>query len=317
MTKYLLRRVVQLVVVSFIISVLAFLLVHLLPGDPAAVILGQSGVTASALAAVRAELGLNHPLPVRYYLWLDHLLHGNLGYSFAKNASVRSMLSSHLPVTAEIIVLALIIALVVAVPVGVVSAYRPGHAFDQVAATSSFVLLAIPSFVMALLLILVFAVHLRLLPASGWVPLTANPVQNLRSAFLPSLALAMPQIAVFARILRGDMITTLHEDYVSLARAKGLSTRRILFGHAFRPSSFSLVTVVGLQIGFLLGGTVIVETIYALPGMGQLLVNAVGDNDYPIVQGVVLIVAAAYVLLNLLVDVSYGFLDPRTRRVRS
>jgi peptide/nickel transport system permease protein len=315
--KALRGKVVGLVATLLAVSFLTFMLTSLLPGDPAATILGESGVTKEALAAVRAELGLNHPLPYRYWLWLDHLVHGNLGFSYAKNTKVSSLLASHLPVTVEIIVLALIISLVVAVPIGVFTAYRPGRIADQIAAGTTFVLLAIPSFVMALLLILVFAVHLRVLPASGWVPLSQNPVKNLRSAFLPSVALALPQIAVFARILRGDMITTLREDFVALATAKGLSTPRVLFGHAFRPSSFSLVTVVGLQVGFLLGGTVIVETLFSLPGIGAMLIGAIESRDLITVQGLTLFIAAAFVLVNFSVDLLYSVLDPRIRRGRS
>jgi peptide/nickel transport system permease protein len=168
-----------------------------------------------------------------------------------------------------------------------------------------------------LLLILVFAVDIHLFPASGWVPLTQNPVQNLRSAFLPSVALALPQVAIFARLLRGDMITTLHEDFVALAHAKGLSTMRVLFGHAFRPSSFSLVTVAGLQIGFLLGGTVIVENLFSLPGIGSMLVSAINARDLVTVQALTVFIATVFVLINFGVDLLYSVLDPRIRRGRS
>jgi peptide/nickel transport system permease protein len=310
-------KLLGLVTTLLAVSFVTFMLTSLLPGDPAAAILGESGVTNEALAAVRSELGLDKPLPVRYVHWLGNVLHGDLGFSYAKNEKVSTLLSTHLPVTLEIIVLSMIISLLVAVPVGVYTAYRPGKAADQISAFLTFVLLAIPSFVMALLLILVFAVNLQWLPASGWVPLTQDPIENLRSALLPSLALALAQIAVFARILRGDMITTLHEDYVSLAKAKGLSTTRILFGHAFRPSSFSLVTVIGLQVGFLLGGTVIVENLFSLPGIGTTLVGAIESRDLITVQAITLFIAASFVLVNFAVDLIYSLLDPRIRRGRT
>lgn len=310
-------RLAGLVATLLAVSFLTFLLTSLLPGDPAALMLGQAGVTKQALASVHAELGLNHPLVVRYWIWLGHLLHGNFGFSYASNSSVGSLISSHLPVTAEIIVLAMIISLILAVPLGMFTAYRAGRLSDQVSATVSFVMLAIPSFVLALLLILLLAVDVHAFPASGWVPLTQDPVQNLHSALLPALTLALPQVAIFARLLRGDMITTLHEDYVSLAKAKGLSTLRILVVHAFRPSSFSLVTVVGLQVGFLLGGTVIVENLFSLPGIGSMLVSAINERDLITVQAVTLFIAATFVIVNFGVDMVYALLDPRIRRGRT
>lgn len=310
-------RLVGLAATLLAVSFLTFLLTSLLPGDPAALMLGQAGVTRQALASVHAELGLNHSLIVRYFIWLGHLLHGNFGFSYASNASVGSLISSHLPVTAEIILLAMVISIILAVPLGMYTAYRAGRVSDQVSATVSFVMLAIPSFVLALLLILLLAVDVHAFPASGWIPLTQDPVQNLHSAALPALTLALPQVAIFARLLRGDMITTLHEDYVSLAKAKGLSTLRILVVHAFRPSSFSLVTVVGLQVGFLLGGTVIVENLFSLPGIGSMLVSAINERDLITVQAVTLFIAATFVIVNFGVDLIYALLDPRIRRGRT
>jgi peptide/nickel transport system permease protein len=296
------------------VSFITFMLTSLLPGDPAIGMLGPGGVTPQAIAAVRAELGLNHPLPIRYWLWLEHALRGNLGYSFVSNVSVRSELTTHLPVTLEIIVLAMVISLVLAVPGGIVSAARAGRPIDQVTSGLSFVLLAVPSFVMALLLILLFAVKVHLFPASGWTPLTQNPLQNLRGAFLPSLALALPQVAIFLRLLRGDMITTLREDFVALAQAKGISNLRVLLRHAFRISSLSLVTIIGLQVGFLLGGTVIVENLFSLPGIGSVLVQSIISRDLVTVQGLTLFISVAFVLVNLSVDLLYTVIDPRIRR---
>jgi peptide/nickel transport system permease protein len=296
------RAVATLLAVSFI----TFMLTSLLPGDPAIGMLGPGGVTPQAIAAVRAELGLNHPLPIRYWLWLEHALRGNLGYSFVSNVSVRSELTTHLPVTLEIIVLAMVISLVLAVPGGIVSAARAGRPIDQVTSGLSFVLLAVPSFVMALLLILLFAVKVHLFPASGWTPLTQNPLQNLRGAFLPSLALALPQVAIFLRLLRGDI--------VALAQAKGISNLRVLLRHAFRISSLSLVTIIGLQVGFLLGGTVIVENLFSLPGIGSVLVQSIISRDLVTVQGLTLFISVAFVLVNLSVDLLYTVIDPRIRR---
>jgi peptide/nickel transport system permease protein len=279
--------------------------------------LGQNGVTPQALAQVRQQLGLNEPLPLRYLHWLGHVLHGNLGYSLVQQQSVSSILRTHLPVTLELVILSTVISLIVAVPIGIITAYRAGRATDQVLSTLTFVGLAIPTFVVALLLVLLLAVDVHVFPASGWVPLTANPASNLRSAFLPAVALALPQIAILSRVLRSDMVTTLQQDYIWMAQAKGLRTRRILFVHAFKPSSLALVTVAGLQVGFLLGGTVIVENLFGLPGLGQLMVSSILSRDLIVVQGVTLFIAAAFVIVNFLVDMLYSTLDPRIRRDRT
>jgi peptide/nickel transport system permease protein len=307
-------KVLMLFVTLLAVSFGSFMLTAFLPGDPAALMLGQSGVTPQAIAAVRKELGLNRPVLERYWIWLGHVVHGDLGFSYASNENVRTMIWSHLPVTLEIIILSMVISLVIAVPLGVWNGHRAGHVSDQITAGITFVLLAVPSFVLALLLILVFAVHLHWFPASGWVPLTQNPWENLRSAMLPALALALPQVAIFARLLRGDMVTTLHEDFITLAHAKGLSTPRVLIVHAFRPSSFSLVTVIGLQVGFLLGGTVIVENLFSLPGIGSMLVSAINSRDLVTVQALTLFIGASFVLINFAVDIIYSTLDPRIRR---
>jgi peptide/nickel transport system permease protein len=311
------RKFVSLLLTLLAVAFLTFMLTSLLPGNPAVALLGQQAITATAIAAVNAELGLTHPLPVRFALWLGHALKGNLGYSFVTSSSVSSELAARLPVTIEIIILAMVISLALAIIAGVVAAQHAGRLLDNVLSGASFVLLAVPTFVMALLLILLLAVHTHVFPASGWVPLTQDPLQNLRYAFLPSLALALPQLPVFMRLLRGDMITVLHEDFIALARSKGLSPARVLLGHAFRLSSFSLVTVAGLQIGFLLGGTVIVENIFALPGIGSLLVQSIYNRDLATVQGVTLFIAAAFVVANFCVDLIYTVIDPRIRRVRT
>lgn len=311
------RRVVALVTTLIAVSILTFLMTSLLPGDPAAALLGTSGVSESALHEVRQQLGLDRPIPVRYLHWVGDLLHGDLGHSFISNSSVSSELTSHLPVTVEIVVLSLLLSLLIAIPLGTITAHLNGKLFDSAVAGTTFVLLSIPSFVLALLLILLFAVALRWLPASGWTDFSEDPLENLRSALLPSLALALPQIAMFSRILRGDMVTTLREDFVHLAEAKGLSTRRVLFLHAFRPSSFSLVTVVGLQVGILLGGTVVVENLFALPGIGSLLIQSIDSRDLITVQAITLVIATTFVLVNFLVDSLYLFLDPRIRIARS
>lgn len=308
------RRSLRLVSTLLAVSILTFLLTSLLPGDPALTILGQNGATRQSIAAVHKQLGLDKPLVSQYGAWLGHALQGNLGHSYATNESVGSEISARLPVTGELIVFALLIALIIAVPLGTFTAYRSKGITDRAASLITFVMLAIPTFVVAVLLILVFGVQTHLFPASGWVALSDSPGQNIRSAFLPSLSLALPLIAVFSRLLRGDMLTTLDQDFIQFAESKGLPGRRIVLGHALRPSSFSLVTVAGLQVGFLMGGTVVVETLFNLPGVGQLLVNGIYAHDLITVQGVTLFIAVAFVVINFAVDVLYTVIDPRIRR---
>jgi peptide/nickel transport system permease protein len=308
------NRSIRLLSTVLAVSFLTFLLTTLLPGDPATAILGAEGITPEAVARVHRDLHLDDPLPLRFLSWLGNSLHGNLGTSYTLGRPVRSLIAQRLPVTLELIILAMGIALVISIPLGIWTAYRANHVESKVVSLLTYILLAIPSFVVGIMLILLFAIKLHWLPASGWVAFSENPVENLRSAILPALALALPQIAVFSRLLRGDMVATLDQDFVTFADSKGLSLRRVLLGHAFRPSSFSLLTLAGTSVGFLMGGTVIIETMYNLPGMGTLLVNAILQRDLTTVQGVTLFVAIAFVLVNFAVDALYVLIDPRIRR---
>lgn len=308
------RKFARLLSTLLAVSVLTFLLTSLLPGDPAVTILGADGVTAESLDAVHQQLGLDKPLPIRYVSWLGDVVRGDLGFSHSLNLSVGSQIKSHLAVTLELIVLAMLMGLLVAIPLGIYTAFKADGLIDRLSSLVTFTMLSVPTFVVGVFLILLFAVNSHVFPPSGWVPLTDDPFGNLRSAFLPAVALALPQVAVLSRLLRGDMLTTLDQDFVRFADAKGLSTGRILFAHALRPSSFSLVTVAGLQVGFLMGGTVIVESLFNLPGIGQLLVNAIYQRDLVMVQSVTLFVATAFVVVNFVVDLLYSVLDPRIRR---
>lgn len=314
---YLLRRLPSLLATLFAVSLLTFLMTSLLPGDPALQILGAENATPEAIAAVRADLGLDDPLPVRYLHWIGDALTGDFGRSYRTNEPVSEAIIDRLPVTAEIGLLAIVIALLVAIPVGMLSAYRSGTRTDKLISSTSFGLLAVPNFMVAIFLILIFAVWLGVLPATGWVNFTDNPVQNLRSALLPALSLAIAEMAVYTRLLRTDMIGTLQQDFVTMARVKGVSNRRILFRHALRPSSFSLMTVAGVQVGAIIGGSVVIETLFALPGVGRLLLEAVLVRDLLMVQGVALVIAVSYVVVNFTVDILYSYLDPRISHGRS
>ena len=314
---YVLRRLPSLLATLFAVSLLTFLMTSLLPGDPALQILGAENATPEAIAAVRADLGLDDPLPVRYLHWIGDALTGDFGRSYRTNEPVSEAIIDRLPVTAEIGILAIVIALLVAIPVGMLSAYRAGTRTDKLISSTSFGLLAVPNFMVAIFLILIFAVWLGVLPATGWVNFTDNPVQNLRSALLPALSLAIAEMAVYTRLLRTDMIGTLQQDFVTMARVKGVSNRRILFRHALRPSSFSLMTVAGVQVGAIIGGSVVIETLFALPGVGRLLLEAVLVRDLLMVQGVALVIAISYVVVNFTVDILYSYLDPRISHGRS
>lgn len=309
-------RVLELAGVLFIVSVGVFSLVVLLPGDPAVDILG-AGRPPSEYAELRHDMGLDQPLPTRYFDWLGGVLTGDLGQSVVPPQSdVSERVASALPVSAEIAVLGLLIALLIAVPLAMWSAYREGGIADRIIGAGTFAVLSVPSFLAGLLLVMVMVNSLGWFPRSEWVRIgDGDLIGNLHHAFLPALTVALVELAMFARVLRGDLIVTLREDYILAARAKGMSPLRILFGDALRPSSFSLVTLLGLSLGRLIGSTVIVEYLFSLPGMGSLVVNAANQGDYPMVQGAVLTIAVIYVVINAGIDFSYGYLDPRTRRV--
>lgn len=313
-----LRRLPTMVATLLVVSFLTFLMTSLLPGDPAVQILGPKGAKDPvAVAAVRDDLHLDDPPHTRYVSWLADAASGDLGRSYRTGQEVTDAIGERLPVTVEIGVLAIIIALGVAVPLGTLSAFRAGTTADRIITGTSFGLLAVPNFMMAILLIWILAETLGWLPATGWVRLSDDPLENLRTAIMPALALAIGELAVYTRLLRADMITTLQQDSITMARAKGLPTRRILFRHALRPSSFSLMTVVGLQIGAIIGGSVIVETLFALPGVGRLLVDSITQRDLIMVQGVAFVIAVSFVVINFVVDLLYTVLDPRIRHGRA
>ncbi len=306
------RRLLQLVPVLLAVSALTFLMINLLPGDPVDAILGTDAPEEQR-EVVRADLGLDRPLPQRYADWLGGVVQGDLGRSYRTNQPVWDMLASRLPVSLELMVLAQLLALSVAIPLGVLTAYRRDSVLDRTASGTSYALLAAPPFVMAVLLIYIVAVRLQWLPATGYVRLTDDPWDNLRSLALPAIVLALGPMAVNMRLLRSDMIGTLQEDFILMARAEGLTPRRILFGHALRPSLLPLLTVVGINVGALIGGAVIIEQLFALPGIGSLVVDAIFNRDYLVLQGAVLLIAVAYVMVNLVVDLLYTTLDPRIR----
>jgi peptide/nickel transport system permease protein len=310
MLGFVARRLFYLVPVLVAVSLLTFLIASLLPGDLAYVILGDQA-TPEKVEALRHDMGLDQPIWWRYVSWLGHVLEGDFGRSFRTGQTVLQAVAERLPVSFELMILAEIAGLAIGVPVAI--AVRSGGAFDRFMTGSAFGMLSVPTFLSAILLIYLFAVELRWLPATGYVPFAEDPAGNLRFLVLPALTLALAEWPGIMRVLRSDMIATLQEDYIALAKAKGLKASRILFVHALKPSSLTLITITGINIGRLIGGALIVETIFALPGIGRQLVGAIYTRDLIILQGVVLFVAGGFVVMNFVVDMLYAVLDPRIR----
>ncbi|MDQ2787129.1 MAG: ABC transporter permease [Chloroflexota bacterium] len=302
MGNYIIRRLIQSVGLVFGVSVIVFVLVRLIPGDPARSMLSESA-SAEQVAAMRQQLGLDRPIPVQYLIFLSQALHGDLGRSLFYGEPTVTVLLGHLPATLLLATVALTFALVVAVPLGVLSAVRRDTPWDYLGMGVAMLGQSIPAFWLGLMLVLVFAVFLRVLPASG--------IGGPQHLVLPAITLGAYLMSLTARLVRSGLLDVLHEDYVRTARAKGLSDRRVVYGHAMRNVLIPLVTVLGLQIGTLLGGAVITETIFAWPGVGTVVYTAINARDYPLVQAAVLMLSIFFVFINLAVDLLYAYIDPR------
>jgi peptide/nickel transport system permease protein len=297
----------------FLVTVATCFMLDLLPGTPGAEILG-SQATPAQVAAFNEQAGFNDSAPSRYVHWISDLFHGDLQRSVRTNQPVLDTIRERLPVTLELALAAELLALGVAVPLGLWSAHGVGGRLDRTVTTASFGLISIAPFVLALVLVFWFSIKLGWLPVTGWVALTRDPFENLRHAALPVLTLTAAELAVYVRLMRADALATLDEPFVTYARAKGLPERTILRRHVLRPSSVSLITLAGLNLGRLIGGTVIVEQVFSLPGIGRTAVQAISSKDFYLIQGIVVVVAVSYVALNAMVDVLYGVIDPRIRR---
>jgi len=312
---WLARQLLRLAVVLLCVTLLTFFIVNILPGDIAYVILGTLA-TPQDVAGLRADMGLDRPILVRYVDWLGSALSGDLGRSYRNSEPVAQAIVDRLPVSIQLMVMAQIIAIGIAVPVALLSVRKPGGLFDRMSAATAFGFLAVPNFMLGIILIYLFALTIDLFPATGYTPISESFWGNIESMILPSLTLGLIEWTVLMRVLRSDLLTTLKEDFILLARAKGLPPWRVLFQHALRPSSFTLITILGLNIGGLIGGAVIVEQIFALPGVGRLLLGGIFNRDLILVQGTVSFIAVAFVVVNFLVDMLYAVLDPRVRHVR-
>lgn len=312
MARYVGARLLQAMPVLFLVSVLVFSLIHLTPGDPALELLGPNAVPEQ-VAALRTDLGLNRPLPVQYAVWMGHVLRGDLGRSYLNRFPVARLLRRSWPVTLQLTMGALVVALGLAVPLALGAVrYRRTWA-DQVVVAGLAVAYATPTFWIAILLVFLLSVRLGWIPPSGYVPPWEAPAQALRLLIMPSFALGLGVAAVLARFLRATVLEELAREYVRTARAKGLAERGVLYRHAVRNALIPVVTVLGLQFGTFMGGAVLTEAIFGLPGIGRLLWNAVQARDYAVVQGTILVTAGVFVFINLLTDLCYGLLDPRIR----
>jgi peptide/nickel transport system permease protein len=306
------RRLLSTVPLLVLVSVVVFALVHALPGDPAVLFLGEEA-TPEALGLFRARLGFDRPLAVQYAEWAARAARGDLGRSLRTNQPVTEAILQRLPVTLELMVAAILVSLAVALPLGIVSAVNRNSGVDVASTTFALFGFSTPSFWLGLMLIYVFALVLRWLPPSGFVPLPASVPDNIRSLVLPSITLGTALAALITRQLRSGLLEVLRQDYVRTARAKGLSGAAVVGKHALKNALIAVVTVLGLQIGALLGNTIITETLFALPGVGRLMIDAIFSRDFFIVQGVILFLAVGYVVSNLVVDIVYSYLDPRIR----
>jgi peptide/nickel transport system permease protein len=313
MLRLIVSRLALAVPVLICVSIVAFGLLRLAPGDPAQL---QAGLDAGpeVIDAVRHELALDQPLPVQYLAWASHVAQGDLGVSYSARLPVTQLIGQRLPVTAQISVLALLLIVVVGIPLGVLSALHKDKAVDQTVRVASLFGISVPNFVIGILFILLFGWYFPgLMPYEGFVPLREDPLASLKTSLLPAVALGLAQIGIVARLTRSSMLEVINQDYITAARAFGVSEREVIWRDALRNALLPVVTVLGIIAGFLLGGSVIVESVFGIAGLGRLLVESFASRDYPVAIGVMLFIAVVFVLLNLVVDVLYGVINPRVR----
>ncbi len=310
MLAYLIRRLALMVPVAFLVSVLVFSLIHLTPVDPAELILGEEH-SPEAVVALRHELGLDRPLPEQYLTWISHALRGDLGRSVRTNQPVVQAITERLPATLELGIAALAWSVLLAIPLGTIAALRRGSPIDVLATGFTVAGVSVPNFFIGILLILVLSVDLRIFPPGGYTPLTESIPDNLHRLILPAITLGTVTTAINTRFTRSSMLEVLRQDYIRTARAKGASWRQVIVDHALKNALIPVVTVVGIQVGAILEGALVTETIFSWPGVGKLAIDSIFGRDYPIIQGIVLAIAFSYMFANLAVDLAYAWLNPR------
>ncbi len=310
MLLFIAKRFLTAIPTLIIVTLMVFGIQRMLPGDPALIIAGEQR-DPEVIAYIRQQYRLDDPVPVQYLAWLGQVLRGDLGQSIRTNQPVTQLIWQKLPVTVELALLSMLIAILIALPIGVVSAVRKGTVVDYVGTLFALSGLSLPNFWLGIMLILLFSVQLNLLPASGYVEFSRDPLGNLQRMIMPAFVLGSGLAAVLTRQLRSSMLDVLKQDYVRTAQAKGLLRRRVVLRHALRNALIPVITILGLQMGALLSGAVLTEQVFTIPGFGKLVVDSVFNRDYAVVQGVVLFTSAAYIFINLLVDVAYALLNPR------
>jgi peptide/nickel transport system permease protein len=309
---YVIRRILATIPVMAVVALFVFSLLHLSPGDPAVIIAGDTA-TLDDIARIREKLGLDQPLYIQFVTWVWGLLHGDLGISIFTNLPVSKLIAQRVEPTVTLTISTLIVSVLAAIPMGVLAAWKAGSWIDRMVMVFAVLGFSVPVFVIAYLLIYVFAISTDLLPVQGFVTIGAGLGPFLSHLVMPSLALGMVFAALIARMTRASMLDVLAQDYIRTAQAKGLANDKVLIGHALKNAAVPIVTIIGIAIAGLISGVVVTETVFAIPGLGRLTVDAILRRDYPIIQGIILVFSAAYVLINLLVDLSYTFLDPRIR----
>jgi peptide/nickel transport system permease protein len=312
MTAYILRRLIMLIPVILIVGIIVFALIHLTPGDPAAVILGDQA-TPEAVANLREQLGLNDPLPVQFIHWFSGVLHFDFGESIFMGEPVTRALLDRAQPTILLTIYALMFQIAIGVPAGVISAVKHNSIVDRIVTVVAISGAAIPTFFLGILLILFFAVRLGWLPSGGYTPLHEDPIAHFKKMLMPAFALGFSSAGLLARLVRSSMLDVMREDYVRTALAKGLPMRLVVIRHALRNALIPALTVIGTSVGALLGGAVVTETVFTIPGMGRLVVQSISRRDYPVIQGAVMVIAMTYVIVNLVVDLLYVYIDPRVQ----
>jgi peptide/nickel transport system permease protein len=313
MIRHISSRLMQMLPVLFLVSIAVFSMTLLLPGDPTLSMLGENASIADRVA-LRERIGLDLPLPVQYLRWAQNVLEGDFGRSLRNSEPVSEMLMQRVPATTQLAVMAIILAIVIGVPLGIIAALNRNSWGDLTATSVGVFAMAMPAFWLAMLLVMVFSVHLRWLPPSGYMPFFRDPIESMRLMLLPSITLGTILAGLILRQTRTSMLTVLSADFVRTARAKGMNERRVILRHALRNALIPIVTVVGLQMGALLGGAAITESIFSIPGLGQMVVDGIFNRDFPAVQGAILVIVTFILFLNLIIDIAYSWIDKRVLR---
>ena len=312
MKRFIAKRIISVIPVLIIVSIVIFSLIHLVPGDPATAMLGDLA-TEEDIAALRIRMGLDKPLIEQYFIWIGNIFHGDFGMSVVNNETVGSLIISHIRPTISLAIYALVIAAVIAIPLGMIASRKKGSAIDHVVSVISLAGISLPSFLLGLFLMLLFSVKFRIFPVSGYKEIREGFLEHIRSLTLPAIALGFMNAALMMRMTRASMLEVLGSDYIKMAKAKGVKEFSLLAKHAFKNTLVTLITIFGQSTVQALSGAAVVESLFAVPGLGQLMVNSIGRRDYYVIQAIVLLIAVINVVINMIIDILYGFVDPRVR----